>query len=153
MNKESVIDALVTLANGMESRSKNAQLRGIYPYIEAAKRAGLTNSKIVETLNAQGLELTLRSFEMHLYRIRKSGLANGNDAMPLANTQKKEGPIQHQTTPPSQTGSNTHAEMQLPSSEELAGLDKKQRRERLGEQFIPREHTSPFLKRIKDQHQ
>jgi hypothetical protein len=101
MNKESVIDALVTLANGLENRSKIAQLREIYPYIEEAKRAGFKNLKIVETLNAQGFELTLKSFEMLLYRIREETKAAANasrNSPSPAHFQSEKGTRQSQST-------------------------------------------------------
>lgn len=156
MNKDSVIDALVTLANGLESRSKVAQLREVYPYIEAAKRAGFKNSKIVETLNAHGFDLTLKAFEMLLYRIRAEAKASAANtpSPPSSHFQPEKGT--HENQPRSLTQSpesNAPADHQESVIDGLAGLDKKQRRERLGDQFIPREHTSPFLKRIKDQQQ
>lgn len=106
MKKESVIDALVTLTNGLENRSKVAQLREVYPYIEAAKRAGFKNSKIVETLNAQGFALTLKSFEMLLYRIRKAQPSGTQDTLPRlpSHFQSEKGIPQSQPTtsiPPS----------------------------------------------------
>ncbi len=151
MKKESVIDALVTLANGLEDRSKVAQLREVYPYIEAAKRAGFKNSKIVETLNAQGFELTLKSFEMLLYRIRKAAQECAHKPTPPSPFPQEKGTRQNQSnhlTPPNPSSS---AAQQRAVTEGLEGLDKKQRRERLADQFITPELTNPLLKRIKDQ--
>lgn len=156
MKKESVIDALVELANGLESRSKIAQLREVYPYIEAAKRAGFKNSKIVETLNAQGFDLTLKSFEMLLYRIRKAQPSGTQDTLPSLPPHLQFEKGTHQNQPRSLTQShesNAPADHQGLVIDGLAGLDKKQRRERLGDQFITPEHTNPLLKRIKDQQQ
>lgn len=64
-------EALRALAANTENRSKIGRLRGIYAEVEATQRAGVSNSKIVETLNAQGFDLTLKTFETMLYRIRK----------------------------------------------------------------------------------
>lgn len=154
MKKESVIDALVTLANGLEDRSKVAQLREVYPYIEAAKRAGFKNSKIVETLNAQGFDLTLKSFEMLLYRIRKSAQECAHEPTPPSPFLQEKGTHQNQPRSLSRSPeSNASADHQGPVIDGLAGLDKKQRRERLADQFITPELTNPLLKRIKDQQQ
>lgn len=156
MNKESVIDALITLATGLKDRPKVAQLREVYPYIEAAKSAGFKNSKIVETLNAHGFDLTLKAFEMLLYRIRAAAKASAANTPrpPASHFQPEKGT--HQNQPRSLTPSpesNAPADHQGSVIDGLAGLDKKQRRERLGEQFINPEVTNTFLKQIKDKNQ
>lgn len=71
MDKDSITDALLALANQMANRSKIAQLREVFAHIEVAQRAGVKNAKIVETLNEQGFDLTVKAFEMMLHRIRK----------------------------------------------------------------------------------
>lgn len=47
------------------------RLRELLPEIEAAQIAGNTNKAIVETLNAQGLDIALASFPTMLHRARK----------------------------------------------------------------------------------
>jgi hypothetical protein len=153
MKKELVIDALVTLTNGMESRTKIAQLRELYPYIEAAKEAGLKHSKIVETLNEQGFDLSLKTFEMLLYRIRKSKQERAQEPIRPAHPQKSEGA--HHSPHNLRTHQHLRASTDSPNQviEGLENLDKKQRRERLGDQFINSEVTNPLLKRIQDKNQ
>ena len=153
MKKELVIDALVTLTNGMESRTKFAQLKELYPYIEAAKEAGLKHSKIVETLNEQGFDLSLKTFEMFLYRIRRSKQDRVQEPLRPAHPQQSEGA--HQRPHNHHTHQNQRASTDSPNRviEGLENLDKKQRRERLGDQFISSEVTNPLLKRIKDKNQ
>ncbi len=156
MNKESVVDALQALMSEMGNRTKTAQLREVFPHIEEAKRAGLTNAKIVETLNAQGFDLTVKSFEMLLYRIRKR-----QSSSPISSAEE---PTSLPVTSPHMKGTQ-QSSLSLPSPgrswstdqitpekplDELGGLDKKQRRERLADRFITPEHTNPLLKRIKD---
>lgn len=63
--------ALLALAKEDAERTKTARLREMLDTIEATKRAGVSNARIVETLNAQGFDLTLKTFETMLYRIRK----------------------------------------------------------------------------------
>lgn len=106
MNKESIIDALMALANNLENRSKISQLREIHPHIEVLKRSGLTNAKIVETLNSQGFNLSLKSFETMLYRIREEAKAVATNAWTSSpsNFQPEKGTHQSQPTtsiPPS----------------------------------------------------
>lgn len=156
MNKESVIEALLALANNLENHSKISQLREIYPHIEVLKRSGLTNAKIVDTLNSQGFNLSVKSFEMMLYRLREEAKASAANALspPSSHFQPEKGT--HQNQPRSLTQSpesNAPADHQRSVIDGLAGLDKKQRRERLGEQFISTEVTNPLLKRIKDKNQ
>lgn len=146
----------MALANSLENRSKISQLREIYPYIEVLKRSGLTNAKIVGALNSQGFDLSLRSFETMLYRIREEAKVTAPSAstVPPANFQSEKGA--HQNQPRSlmrSPESNASADHQGPVIDGLAGLDKKQRRERLADQFITPELTNPLLKRIKDQQQ
>lgn len=126
MDKDSVINALVALTNRMERRSKIAQLRAVYPYIEEAKRAGYKNSTIVETLNDQGFDLTLKSFEMLLYRVREETKA----AEPSASTsfpsqfQSEKGTRQSQSTTsiPSRNWSTGQGGVESGHSEESSGF-------------------------------
>lgn len=141
MDKESVIDALRALTSEMQNRTKIAQLREVYPYIEEAKRAGFKNAKIVETLNAQGFGLTLKSFEMLLYRIREqqrevTGDSTKTSALPMPPLTRRSQDV-YAVDPPSEQS-------------QLGVLDKKQQRERLADQFISPEITNPLLKRLKE---
>lgn len=71
MDKSPAGQALLALAKESAGRSKTARLREILGEIETAQQAGVSNARIVETLNAQGFDLTLKTFETMLYRIRK----------------------------------------------------------------------------------
>lgn len=71
MDKSPAEQALLALAKEDAGRTKTARLREMLSAIEATKRAGVSNARIVETLNAQGFDLTLKTFETMLYRIRK----------------------------------------------------------------------------------
>ena len=52
-------------------RSKIGQLRSIRNEIEKVINAGVSLDSIVTELNEQGMELTLATFKMMLYRLRK----------------------------------------------------------------------------------
>ena len=71
MDRSPAEKALLALAKEDAGRTKTARLREMLDTIEATKRAGVSNARIVETLNAQGFDLTLKTFETTLYRIRK----------------------------------------------------------------------------------
>lgn len=72
MNKKSDIEALRELTSEPKNQTKMGRLRGLFDEIEKAKEAGVSNIKIVETLNAQGLDINLKTFESMMYKIRQS---------------------------------------------------------------------------------
>lgn len=121
---QTIEDALRALASGSANRSKIGRLRELLSEIEASQRAGVSNRKIVETLNAHGFEVTLKSFETMLYRLRKErsknhGVLVSPAIKAVAVTPDGAGPVQ-MTEP----------------VDDLAGLDSKQRREKIADQFI-----------------
>ena len=62
---------LETLANGAENRSKTARLRDVIQQVETALHAGVKRTVIRDELAAQGLEMTLQTFDSALKRIRR----------------------------------------------------------------------------------
>jgi len=72
VNKKSDIEALRELTSEPKNQTKMGRLRGLFDEIEKAKEAGVSNIKIVETLNAQGLDINLKTFESMMYKIRQS---------------------------------------------------------------------------------
>jgi len=70
MNKSSISEALRVAAVDSK-RSKIGRLREVFEDVVAAQFAGVSNTKIVETLKSQGLNLDLKSFETMMYRLRK----------------------------------------------------------------------------------
>lgn len=64
-------DALMALATSGEGRKKIARLRELLPQIEAAVEAGVTQAKIIEVLNQQGLDITQNTYSVMLSRLRK----------------------------------------------------------------------------------
>ncbi|MBU9694291.1 hypothetical protein KTF23_31190 [Burkholderia multivorans] len=71
MAQDDLRTALQTLVNDASARSKIARLRELLPAIEDAKRAGVRHQAIVDALNQHGFALSLKSFEMMLYRLRR----------------------------------------------------------------------------------
>lgn len=68
MDKEKTIKLLAELHE--ENRSDTSHLREIFNEIEAAISDGVKRTAIVEALNISGLNITLRSFDQIMYRIR-----------------------------------------------------------------------------------
>lgn len=140
MQKNSVADVLRALATGDKSRSETARLRDVFGEVEAALSAGVSRAAVLEALHGQGFTLTLKSFESALYRIRQQRERVGQRPASAAPLSSRE-PVPEGSAP----------EETSPDVDDLSGLDKKQRRERLGDQFIKNEPTNPLLKRLQEQ--
>jgi hypothetical protein len=69
MSKEGITERLRELARS-EDRSLSARLEDVLPEVEAALRARVKRSKIVEALCAGGLEITENTFAVTLKRLR-----------------------------------------------------------------------------------
>ncbi|QMF95555.1 hypothetical protein HVY71_26120 (plasmid) [Citrobacter freundii] len=78
--------SLTTLLAKNVKRSKIGKIRERFHEIEEAQRNGVMNIDIVNALNSEGHELTLKTFENMLYRIRKE---NNNDAKHIQNEKTK----------------------------------------------------------------
>lgn len=76
MEKNSVADVLRALATDDRSRSETARLRDVIDEVEAALSAGVKRQTVLDALNSRGFNMTLRSFESALYRIRKQRRGN-----------------------------------------------------------------------------
>ena len=146
MTEQTAAEALRALAQGTENRSKIGRLRGVYDEVEKAQRAGVSNSKIVETLNGQGFDLTLKTFETMLYRIRQERAKQAAPARPV------ERPS---VTTPAPVAPSAEAreeeQQQAGQGDDLTGLSPKERREKRADQFIKAETTNPLFKRLKEQ--
>lgn len=121
--------ALRALATDDAARSKIGRLRALIEEIETAKSAGVKNRKIVDTLNEHGFDLTLKSFEMMLYRIRK----DRRSVPRLSGRADQPAPADD-----------------LPEASQIA--QDRARRERKARQFIGDKPENPLLKAIKEKH-
>lgn len=144
MTEQAAAEALRALAQGTENRSKIGRLRGVFAEVEKAQQAGVSNSKIVETLNGQGFDLTLKTFETMLYRIRQEQTKKSPPEWPVERRSAT-------TTPP--VGPKVEVreeEQQAGQGDDLAGLSRKERQEKRADQFIKPETTNPLFKRLKE---
>lgn len=122
MDRKVIAERLRALASDDMKRSKAARLRDVFDDVEAALAAGVPRSLVIEELAAQGLEMSLVTFETTLKRIRqkrnKSSITSAKSA----------GQPQGQPTKPHETpliaGSETEPESTVDGSHNPADLDK-----------------------------
>lgn len=79
MDKEKALNLLAELRK--KNRSDSSKLEEIFDEIEVAMAAGNKRTTIVKALNSSGFNLTLRSFDQIMYRIRQK---NKNSAIKVA---------------------------------------------------------------------
>jgi hypothetical protein len=99
METDKAAESLRALAIS-ENRSKMGRLRELVPYIENAKAAGVGLGKVLETLNAHGMDMKMQSFKSMLYRIRQEKKKNPavNAAKPTPKNEVITGAHQAQQT-------------------------------------------------------
>jgi hypothetical protein len=85
MTKSSLANKLTNLAESSQDRSLAARLRDVFPEIEKAMEKGVSRSNILKALQDDGMEISMKTFESALYRMRKAKLSAHNP-----NAQNKE---------------------------------------------------------------
>ncbi|CAD2265247.1 hypothetical protein X12_004520 (plasmid) [Xanthomonas arboricola] len=158
MENKTPKEALLELASRKDGRRpKRAQLRQLLPEIEAALAAGAGYAEIVETLNAQGIEMTVSAFRTALFHIRKptpSKRRHGaREALPHPTPAGAPGaPAGPQAT---RSGAAESATTEKPEPAEVPThgpdglpLTRKQQRELVADQFVPRAGSGPRSPRI-----
>lgn len=149
MNKKSDREALRELISEPKNQSKMGRLRGLFDEIETAKAAGIKNSKILETLNAQGLDLNLNTFETMLYNIRKERKRKLNKTTAATPVDNK---LENERRNPNKTMEDIAAinKDKNEDNEDLSGLTAKQRRERIADKYMNKGTNNPLLQKILD---
>lgn len=71
MDRKAIAERLRALASDDKKRSKAARLRDVIDDVEAALAAGVTRACVVDELAAQGLQMSVATFETTLRRIRQ----------------------------------------------------------------------------------
>ena len=137
MNRIGAVNALRALIESSDDRSQTARLFAMIDDVEAALAAGVRRAAIVDTLAANGLPMTLKNFETALYRIRKRRSQTGRKTATRPPPTTSDGAMD--IAPRSALGSNM---------EEFAGLESRQRRERVADKFIRPETTNPLVQSI-----
>ncbi len=72
MGKNTIAERLRALAADDQNRSKAARVREVIDEIETALAAGVSRQKVLEALAADGLVMSMRTFETILKRIRRN---------------------------------------------------------------------------------
>lgn len=75
MTKSSLANKLTNLAESSQDRSLAARLRDVFPEIEKAMEKGVSRSNILKALQDDGMEISMKTFESALYRMRKAKLS------------------------------------------------------------------------------
>lgn len=87
MKDQEVIEALDELAEDSASRTKIGRLRTIFATVLRTQEAGVSDRKIVETLNRFGFDISVRTFQRIVLRLkREAGIVRAGDR-----TQRSEG--------------------------------------------------------------
>ena len=144
MDKKTFSDRLIALAKDDDVRSKTAIVNDFIDEIERAMNAGVPRKKIIEELAACGLEITLRSFDGILYRIRK------RRGKPTAKPSHSE-PNKAKASTVQESPKNEKTEQEQENDyDELAGLSAREKRERRIAQFFDETPENPLLRFLKD---
>lgn len=119
----------------VQPKAKRSRLETYKAEIFSLKNKGYANWQIAEWLASNDLKVSAEAVRKFIKSRESSAdlpveATTPITAPPLAEERKPE-----------------------PDSDELAGLDKKQRREKLADQFITPERSNPLLKRIREKNQ
>lgn len=79
MTQSSLAKELKSLAESSQNRSLAARLRDVFPEIEHALQKGVSRSTILDALQRDGMDISMKTFESALYRMRKAKLPYQTD--------------------------------------------------------------------------
>ena len=147
MDKKTFADRLIALAKDDDVRSKTAIVNDFIDEIERAMNAGVPRKKIIEELAACGLEITLKSFDGILYRIRKR---RGKPSASPSSPSKSE-PSKAKESAVQESKKNDEPEPEAENDyDEFAVLSAREKRERRIAQFINENPENSLLHFLKD---
>ena len=153
MEKNSVAEALNALATSNENRSNTARLRDVFDDVELALKAGVKREVVLQSLNENGLDMKMKSFESAIYRLRKERKNNSGLYNPNKNTRQNSNTNTATETPgnvAAQTSILQNSEQSVSNDDEnLDGLSIREKRERRASQFIKETPSNPLLKNLK----
>lgn len=86
MNKEKIAASLRALAADENKRSKAARLRDVFDEVEATLAAGVTRADVLQVLNAQGLDMSMATFDSTMARLRAQRKAYSTSPLKRAAT-------------------------------------------------------------------
>jgi hypothetical protein len=112
-----VTDDLKSKINALSGRSTAAKLRGVMEDIDRKVREGVRHQDIVDALTEAGMEVSLGTFRMNLYRYRHLKLV-------ASHQQKGEPPAQAVPSPPLPAESEEDFEAALDPTQRQATTQK-----------------------------
>ncbi len=133
MGKSTIADRLRALAADDQNRSKTARVREVIDEIEAALAAGVSRQKVLDALAADGLVMTLRTFDTILKRIRQTRGGKPARATTSRAQEKSSGVEAEPDSEPSVTGSHNPKDIDdimrsTPDLDALAKLAKRSKK-------------------------
>lgn len=143
-NDEAAAASLRALATANENRSKIGRIRALYPEIENAKKAGVSLEKVLETLNEQGMAMSLVSFKTMLHRVRQE--VQKATAVPAVKPPASFTPKRNESSVAADSEPEGDGISQV---EGQGNLSQRERREKLANEFIKPQSTNPLLNKMK----
>lgn len=143
MEQNEVSKRLRALAADDKRRPETARLRDVFEDVEAALTAGISQADVLAELHQSGYTMTMASFKSALQRIRKE---RGKKQPGTTNQATRT--AEAATVPVVTAGSG--ADQAAPAVDDLAGLDSKQRREKIADQFIKSGESQLAKRLLKD---
>jgi len=130
MAKSTIADRLRKLAADDQNKSKTARVREVIDEIEAALAAGVSRQKVLDALAADGLVMSMRTFDTILKRIRQSRGGKPARASTSRVKEKPSGVAAEPDSEPSAAGSHNPRDIDdiLRSTPDLDALAKLARR-------------------------
>ncbi len=133
MGKSTIADRLRKLAADDQNKSKTARVREVIDEIEAALAAGVSRQKVLDALAADGLVMSMRTFDTILKRIRQTRGGKPARATPSRVQEKSPGVEAEPEDEASVTGSHNPKDIDdivrsTPDLDALAKLAKRSKK-------------------------
>ncbi len=132
MTENSVIDALKSLVTSDKNRSAASRLFAMIDELETVFSAGVSRSAVLQVLNNHGFNMTLKSFDSTLHRIRKKRgklATTTNTTSATQNPLTIEKPVATQASTPEPAAQQTEKKAAWMSPAEIRRLRQKAREE------------------------
>ncbi len=108
MDHKAASQNLQALACDSKMRSKTALLRDLLDQVESAFAAGVTHAAVLDSLNHDGLNMTLGTFEVTVRRLRAQ---KAKRSLTKSNTSPSPSPSSIPAAPPPSQGSHDPADL------------------------------------------
>lgn len=106
MTQSSLSETLKQMAKDHESRSNTDRLRDVFDEVQAALAAGVSRAAVLQAINADGIKISLATFDNAMHRIRKERSGSAQSRAPK-HTKPTTSAIPKQTKEAPQTATAT----------------------------------------------